>query len=124
MSPSPVQRVKVTGPPVQRRTAPSVAAQLDEQNRLGAVYLRSLIRSQLRLALGITVVLGATIGLLPLVFSIPLVQHARVHGVPVAWPVLGVGAYPVLLLLARAYVSRAERNERAFHALVDPGEAP
>jgi hypothetical protein len=41
----------------------------------------------------------------------------------VAWLVLGVLAYPFLVLLAVGYVRRAERNEAAFRELLGTREA-
>jgi hypothetical protein len=38
---------------------------------------------------------------------------------PFVWTALGVGAYPVIWLVARWYVRRAERNERDFTGLVE-----
>ena len=45
----------------------------------------------------------------------------RVAGVPLPWVILGVGVYPGRLLLGWLYVRRAERTERAFARLVQPG---
>ena len=118
---SPPRRVRVTSPPAGRRRRTSVASEIDAQTELGEVYMRSLMRSQLRLALGVLLLLALTLGLLPLLFAtVPWLQHARVLGIPVAWLLLGGLAYPWLLVLAAGYVRRAERNERAFHDLVRP----
>jgi Na+-driven multidrug efflux pump len=98
-----------------------VVSEIDAQTEVGLVYMRSLMRSQLRLALGITGLLVLTVGLLPLLFLlVPFLQHGRVLGVPVAWMLLGFGCYPVMVVLAIRYVRRAERNERDFHDLVGP----
>lgn len=121
-TPGPTARVRVTGPRTGRRRATSVASEIDARTELGEVYMRSLVRSQLRLALGTTLVLASTLGLLPLLFVlVPPLQHARVDGVPVAWPLLGLLAYPLLIGLAVSYVRRAERNEAAFRDLVGSG---
>jgi len=115
----PPRRVRVTSRPAGRRRRTSVASEIDAQTELGEVYMRSLMRTQLRLALGVLVLLAVTLGALPLLFAtVPWLQQARLLGVPVAWLVLGLGAYPLLLSLAAFYVRRAERNERAFHELV------
>jgi putative solute:sodium symporter small subunit len=112
------RRVRVTGPRAGRRRRASIASEIDAQTELGEVYMRSLMRSQLRLALGVLAVLVLT---LPLLFArVPALQHARILGVPLGWLLLGVGAYPLLVALAAFYVRRAERNERAFHDLVGP----
>ncbi len=122
-SAEPVERVRVTGPRNGRRRRTSVASEIDARTELGEVYMRSLVRSQLRLAVGTTAVLAGTVGLLPLAFWLvgPL-QSARVLGVPLAWWVLGLLVYPWLVALAISYVRRAERNEAAFQELVESRE--
>jgi hypothetical protein len=115
------RRVRVTSPKAGQRRRTSVASEIDAQTELGEVYMRSLMRSQLRLAVGVLALLALTLGLLPLLFAtVPWLQGARLLGVPLAWLVLGLVAYPLLLGLAVFYVRRAERNERAFHDLVGP----
>jgi hypothetical protein len=100
----------------------SVESEIDAQTELGEVYMRSLIRSQLRLALGALAILVLTLGLLPAVFAaVPAVQHAWLGDVPLAWVLLCVAAYPGLVLLAVFFVRRAERNERDFLDLVASG---
>ena len=120
-SPERPARVRVTAPVAGRRRRATIASEIDEGTGLGEVYMRSLMRSQLRLALGQTAVLLLTVGLLPILFLlVPWLRHGRIDGVPVAWLLLGVCCYPVLLLIAIRYVHRAERNERDFNDLVGP----
>lgn len=112
-------RVKVTGRPRAAPRARSVVSEIDDQTQLGEVYVRSLVRSQLRLALGVTGTLVLTLGLLPLLFAGSVTaRRTAVLGVPLPWWLLGVVVYPFLVLLAWLYVRRAERNERAFRELV------
>jgi hypothetical protein len=114
----PVDRVRVTGPP-RRRTPPARTTDIDDETRLGGMYIRSLLREQLRLALGVLTILALTVGLLPLLFHLaPGLAEVHVAGLPLAWLLLGVLAYPALLVLGWAYVRRAERNERDFAELV------
>jgi putative solute:sodium symporter small subunit len=95
-------------------------SEIDAQSELGEIYLRTLLRAQLRLALAVLTTLALTIGLLPLVFWLaPGLTTQHVLGMPVSWVVLGFGCYPVLVLLAWRYVRRAERNERAFARVVE-----
>ena len=119
----PPPRVRVTGPP-RRRTASARARDIDAETRLGEMLMGSLLREQLRLALGVLGVLGVTLGLLPLLFHlVPSLTRSDVLGVPTTWLVLGVLVYPFLLLLGWAYVRRAEANERDFAELVDEAGA-
>jgi hypothetical protein len=112
-------RVRVTGPRTGRPRRASVAAEIDAHTELGEVYMRSLIRSQLRLAAGIFLVLVATVGMLPVAFrAYPVLLSTHVVGIPLPWLILGFGVYPLLILLAWFYVRRAERNEHAFNDLV------
>ncbi len=108
------ERVRITAPVTRRSRRTTVVGEIDAQTEVGEVYMRSLMRSQLWLAIRLTAVLVLTVGMLPLVFTfLPLRGWA-------AWIVLGAGCYPVLLLLGWRYVRRAERNERAFRELVGP----
>jgi len=123
VSTNPPERVRVTSPwterprQLPRRTATS---EIDAQSEVGEIYLRTLLRAQLRLGLSILVALGLTIGMLPLVFWLfPSLTSHYVLGMPLSWVVLAFGCYPVLVLLAWRYVRRAERNERAFARVVE-----
>lgn len=87
----------------------------------------SLLRAQLRLALGILATLGVTVGALPLLFHLaPGLGAIHVSvlglGLPLAWLLLGVLVYPFLFLLGWLYVRRAERNERDFADLMGEAE--
>jgi len=109
------RRVVVTGPP--RRTRPlsryRPRTEIDEQTTLGHTYVRSLMRSQLRAALAVFAVLVLLVGPLPLVFTVMGDSSS------LEWIVLGFCVYPPLVLLARWYVRRADRNEKDFVRLVE-----
>jgi hypothetical protein len=80
----------------------------------------SLLREQLRLAVGTLGTLAVTVGLLPLLFHLaPALGTLHVLGLPLGWLLLGVLVYPLLVLLGWVYVRRAERNERHFADLMD-----
>lgn len=97
-----------------------VTREIDEQTRLGEVYMRSLVRTQLRLALFVCTVLGCVVGGLPLLFSlVPELREVRLLGVPLPWAVLAGLVYPAFVAGAWLYVRQAERNERHFAELVD-----
>jgi hypothetical protein len=111
-------RVRVTGP-ARRRTPAARTRDIDAETRLGGIYMRSLLREQLRLAAGVLVALALTLGLLPLLFHlVPDLTGVQVLGLPLPWLLLGVLAYPLLVLLGWLYVRRAERNERDFAELM------
>ncbi|MYR62868.1 hypothetical protein GTY54_43935 [Streptomyces sp. SID625] len=110
------RRVVVTGPPRRTRRATGhyrPRTEIDEQTTLGHTYVRSLMRAQLRTALTVSGVLVLLVGPLPLVFA--AAPDAR----RLTWAVLGFGLHLPLVLLARWYVRRAERNERDFARLVE-----
>lgn len=116
------QRVRVTHPRTDatRRGPPRPAVrEIDEQTRLGEVYMASLIRSQRRLAIGVVVVIGLLlVGTAILGAGAQRFDRLRLLGIPLPWLLLGVLVYPVLIALAWYTVRHAERNERAFHELI------
>ncbi|WP_125611028.1 hypothetical protein [Specibacter cremeus] len=116
-------RVRVTAPRSTARRVPgrtSVTQEVAEQSAVGEVFVRSLIRSQLRLALiasaGFVLALA---GCWVLVRWVPAVADWRILGVPAAWLLLGVGMYPVIGLCAWLYVRAAARNEARYRDLVE-----
>ncbi|GEP39243.1 hypothetical protein NPS01_29060 [Nocardioides psychrotolerans] len=112
------ERVRVTGPP-RRHTPRRRTGDIDDETRLGSVYLGSLLREQLRLAARTILVLVVTVGSLPLAFRVfPGLSEVTVLGIPLAWLLLGGLVYPFLVLLGWRYVRRAERNERDFADLL------
>ncbi len=120
--PTPPRRVRVVSP---RSTAARAAAnrsvrrEIDEQTIVGDVYMRSLVRLQLRLALGVCLIFAVLLGGLPLVLALqPRLADVRLLGLPLPWLLLGVLVYPTLVVAAWLYVRQAERNERDFADLV------
>lgn len=123
MSEGTQRRVVVTGPRNHRgRQARhyAVSREIDEQTALGEVFMRSLVRAQLRLALLICAGLTFLLGGLPLLFTLaPRLREIEVFGVDLPWLLLGVLVYPLLVAGAWFYVRQAERNERDFSELVE-----
>jgi hypothetical protein len=116
--PRPV-RVRVTGPSRRPHAPRARTRDIDDQTALGDVYLGSLLREQLNLALRILGLLALTVGSLPLLFHLfPGLGDLDVAGLPVAWLLLGVLVYPWLVLLGFRFVQRAEGNERDFALLL------
>jgi hypothetical protein len=94
-------------------------AELAEQTRVGDALVRGLMRAQLALALRLAVVVAIGLGALPLLFTVASgVARARVLGISLPWLLLGVGAFPFLVLVGWAYIHLAERNEQDFTDLV------
>jgi hypothetical protein len=116
------RRVRVTSPrtsAARRPLIPTGTREIDEQTRLGEVYMQSLIQSQLRLTLavigGVLVVLGS----IPLLFwLVPATRTLSVLGLPLPWVLLGIAIYPVVYGAARIYVRNAERIEAEFTEFV------
>lgn len=130
MSGQPPPRVRVTGPPRRRADVVRSAGtrEIDAETALGEVFMRSLLREQLVLAIRVLGALVLTVGMLPVAFHLfPALGEVRVGPVPVAWLVLGVLTYPWLVVLGWFYVRRSEANERDFADLVgsvSPEEKP
>ena len=119
-----VPRVRVTGPSRRRAvTTRSATREIDAGTELGRIYMESLLREQLRLALRILALLAVTVGSLPLAFHlVPGLAEVRVGPLPLSWLLLGVLVYPWLLVLGWIYIRRSEANERDFAALVEEVE--
>jgi hypothetical protein len=119
VSQEPAQRIRVTGP-TRRRTAATRSREIDAGTRVGAIYMRSLLREQLRLALRVLAALFATVGSLPLLFHVwPDLAAVRVLGVPLSWLLLGLLVYPWFLILGWRYVRQVEDNEHDFTDLIE-----
>ena len=118
-------RVRITSPlttasPHVRRT---VQQEIDESTGIGEVYVRSLVRSQLRAALTVITTLMLTLGALPIVFwLLEDLRELSVLGIPLPWVVLAIAVYPGLFLLGWLYVRQADKSERDFVALLSPHE--
>ncbi|MEO5875274.1 MAG: hypothetical protein ABIQ26_09795 [Streptosporangiaceae bacterium] len=116
------RRVTVTSPRTRaatRRYSPGTR-EIDEQTRLGEVYMSALVRSQLRLSLFVCTLLLVVVGGLPLLFLLVRpVREARLMGFPLPWVLLAVLLYPLFVGIGWWYVRQAERNERDFTELVD-----
>ena len=114
-------RVRVTAPRSASRIYPDSSAdprESAEESAVGQVFVRSLIRSQLRLALvvagGFLLILGAV----PLLLvAIPEMAETRLAGIPLDWLLLGAGIYPVTGISAWLYIRSAARNEARYRDL-------
>jgi hypothetical protein len=81
----------------------------------GAARVRSLVRTQARLALATCAVVVVLLGGLPMLFAFaPGLSHVRVLGVRLPWLILCGGVQPIWIVAAHRHVHLAERAERAF----------
>ena len=116
------RREVVTGPrrDVRRNRRRSAVADLDQQTRIGRVYLRALMRTQLLLGLATVAVVVVPLAVLPLLFGVvPGVRDLQVGPIPLWWLILGFLVYPAILAVGWWYVRAAERTEAQFTDLVE-----
>jgi uncharacterized membrane protein (DUF485 family) len=84
------------------------------------VYVRSLIRSQLRLAVICAAGFAVATALFVLAIAwTPGLDESLLAGVPVSWLLLAVGVYPLALTIAVLYVRAASRNEARYRSLAE-----
>lgn len=86
--------------------------------------MRSLIRSQLRVALVAAGVFGLLLAATAATLAFaPEVRAATAGGIPIVWIVLGVAVYPVVLLVAIVFVRAVDRNEEHYRSLAAEEDA-
>jgi len=121
----PARRVRVSaGPAAASGQAPTrgIALPGAPAQDADAVYVRALMRSQLRLALGAVAGFVVVTGMLTLIIAlIPAIDEVVVVGLPLTWILHAFAFYPVIIFFALLYARGAARNERAFRALRDRG---
>lgn len=101
-----------------RGRTPAVAQ--GQTSGVGAVYVRSLIRSQLRLAIVCAVGFVVATAVFAIgVALLPAIDEALIAGVPVSWLLLGLGVYPLAITVAALYVRAATRNEARYRSLAE-----
>lgn len=97
-----------------------IAIDIDRHTEVGEVYMRALMRAQLRLGLLVTGAIVGPLVALPLLFvAVPGMNSLHVVGLPLPWFLLGVVIYPLLLAASYWYVRHVERDERSFVELVE-----
>ena len=115
-------RVTITGPrrDVRGRARRSAADDIGRATGIGEVYLKSLIRQQLKLGLAAAALVVVPLAAMPLVFGLfPSIRALQVGPIPLWWVVLGLLVYPAILLVGWWYVRSAERAEDQFSDLVE-----
>ncbi|WP_104042838.1 hypothetical protein [Arthrobacter sp. ZGTC412] len=112
-----MSRVRVTAP---RSAAlpPRDSREAAQDSEVGQVFVRSLIRSQLRLALVVAAGFLLILGAFPLLLGVvPGLRETRIAGIPFDWLLLGAGIYPLTGLSAWLYIRTAARNEARYRDL-------
>lgn len=116
------RRVRVTSPrtsAARRPIIPTGTREINEQTRLGEIYMLSLVQSQLRLTLAVIGGVLLVLGSIPLLFwLVPPTRTLSIFGLPLPWVILGILVYPVVYVAARIYVRNAERIEAEFTEFV------
>ncbi|MDQ0708207.1 O-antigen/teichoic acid export membrane protein [Arthrobacter woluwensis] len=118
-------RVRVVAPTGRAQTPvplrpPSGATRHAAEDDAAHVYLRSLLRTQLRLALVVALgflLIAATFSVL--LVWVPWLRDLSVLGIPFEWLLLGAGLFPVILLSAVLYTRLARRNEERYRDLIE-----
>ena len=104
-------------PPAARSAADSREAA--EESDAGQVFVRSLIRSQLRLAVVVAAGFLLILVAFPLMLGlVPGLAESTIVGLPFDWVLLGAGIYPVIGLSAWLFIRTAARNEARYRDLV------
>lgn len=117
---TPPPRLRITGPP-RRDPAPGIRRPAEAQatsRDVGAIYLRSLIRAQLRLA--VVCCIGFVLTLTSaavIIATVPTLHESYVFGVPWSWALQAYGMYPLILAFAVIYARGAARNEQRYRLL-------
>lgn len=117
----PASRVVIRALP-RRATSPRslpVPDDLYAPDGYGEALLRSLMRAQLGVTLGVLLPAAAVVATYPLLsVLLPGLGRVAVGPLPLSVVILGFGIYPPLVVLAFAYVRRARRLEERFVGLL------
>ena len=121
---APPARVRVTAHSAGSAAASARPAQLAGSDAptsdIAGVYVRSLIRSQLRLGIVFAVGFAAATALFVMAIAVvPELDSTFVLGVPLSWLLLAIGVYPLAITVAVLYARAAARNEARYRALTE-----
>jgi hypothetical protein len=114
---SPGKRVRVVLSQRKGQVARPVRTVVDVQELtdVGKLLSSNLIKSQLALTLRIAAIAVLGLGTLPVMFFfVPELAGLELFGLRLPWLLLGVAAYPFLLLLGWMYSREAERLDKIF----------
>ena len=119
-APGPRVRVRVTAPRSGESHATATGHPDLVRSDTETVYVRSLIRSQLRLAVVCAAGFVVSLGMLWLVLALaPGLDGVIVAGVPVSWLLLAFGGYPAIIAFALIFIVASSRNEAGYRSLMD-----
>jgi hypothetical protein len=108
----------VTGATKGRRSW-TLREELAEATPHGDVYLRRLMRAQLRLSLLALGAFGGLVGSLPLLFLLfPALQDIAPLGVPLPVLILIAPLFPLIVVIGLLYQRRADSLDEAFRDVV------
>ncbi|MTD56401.1 hypothetical protein [Amycolatopsis pithecellobii] len=114
------QRVVLADPRSRSSSTLRARVELEEQTSWGTLLIDDLVKRQLRTGLLLAALAVLVLGGLPLAFYLsPDFAGLRVIGVPLAWFLLAVMPFPLLLLTGLAYNRLAERHERDFVDMIE-----
>lgn len=127
---APVERRRTHGKPVRERvtSADLPSNRAEPLVRVGAsrvsepetVFTRSLMRTQLRLALASVLSFIVVVVFFSFVITrVPALHDLSIAGVPLPWLMQAYGFYPIIVVFAVIYAIAAVRTERRFAALVE-----
>ncbi|HET6963812.1 MAG TPA: hypothetical protein VFH58_03505 [Acidimicrobiales bacterium] len=104
-----------TGPPAGPPRSVPGPDDLYQRDHYGETLLRSLMRAQLGVTVGVLLPAAAVVATYPLLsVLLPHLSQLMVGPVPLSILVLGFGIYPPFVALAVLYVRRARRVEERF----------
>ncbi|HJQ46000.1 MAG TPA: hypothetical protein VJ870_06705 [Amycolatopsis sp.] len=118
----PPKRQRVVLADSRQKSAPKLGArvELEEQTTWGTLLINDLVKRQFRAGVALALVVLVALGGLPLAFYLaPGFAGARVIGVPLAWLLLGILPFPLLLTAGLTYNRLAERHERDFVDMIE-----
>lgn len=114
------QRVVLADPRSRSRPTLRARVELEEQTSWGEALIKDLVKRQLRTALLLGLVMLLLLGSLPLAFYLsPAFAKVEVVGIPLAWLLLGVLPFPLLLVAGLLHNRLAEAHEHEFVDLID-----
>lgn len=116
--PLPRRRVTASHSVSPHQTAPRPQSRARAADDLESIYLRTLIRAQLRLALACGTGFVAVVAAFSFaIASIDVLTTTLLFGVPWSWILQAYGMYPLVAIFGLLFVRSASRNEKRYRSL-------